>query len=191
MIQLELKFGLVRDFSQGTKAKQIINYHVQLMRRNLLSCGVSTIYNYLSIHFVIYPDIVSISESFKTLTYINVGTAVGSPVIFMEPQIGFFFQRRAELKPSCPRSSTYLSSLYSVKHSIMSKTLFITRQDVFAHTQTSAKKKNQNVTESTHCSRFPFFVRHCSASLYCHENIRLWPLPHSLFHMAWREPHTG
>lgn len=111
------------------------------MRRNLLSCGVSTIYNYLSIHFVIYPDIVSISESFKTLTYINVGTAVGSPVIFMEPQIGFFFQRRAELKPSCPRSSTYLSSLYSVKHSIMSKTLFITRQDVFAHTQTSAKKK--------------------------------------------------
>lgn len=96
MIQLELKFGLSQrllQHSQGTKAKQIINYHVQLMRRNLLSCGVSTIYNYLSIHLVIYPDIVSISGSFKILTYINVGTAVGSPVIFMETQIRDFFSK--------------------------------------------------------------------------------------------------
>lgn len=105
--------------SQGTKAKQIINYHVQLMRRNLLSCGISTICNYLSIHLVIYPDIASISESLKILTYINGGTAVGSPVIFMELQIRDFFSKGEQswsqvtqdlqlIHPRCTHSSILL-----------------------------------------------------------------------------------
>lgn len=61
------------------------------MSGNLLNCGILTIFNYLPIHSVIYPDIVTTSESFKILTYINVGTAVGSPVVFMQPQIRDFF----------------------------------------------------------------------------------------------------
>lgn len=73
------------------------------MRHNLLNCGTSTICNYLSIHLVIYPDIVSISESFKILTYINAGTAVGSPVIFMEPQIREFFLRESRVKAKLPK----------------------------------------------------------------------------------------
>lgn len=71
-------------------------------------------------------------------------------MIFMELQIRVFLKESTELKQSYPRSSTCLSSLYSLKHYIMSKTLFITRQNVFAHAQTSAK--NLNVTESTYCS---------------------------------------
>lgn len=63
------------------------------MSGNLLNCGILIIFNYLSIHLVIYPDIVTncYSESFKILTYINVGTTVDSPVIFMEPQLTDFF----------------------------------------------------------------------------------------------------
>lgn len=82
------------------------------MSGNLLNCDILTICNYLSIHLVIYPDIVTISKSFTILTYINVGTAVGSPVIFMEQQIrDFFLKESTELTLSYPRSSTYLSSL--------------------------------------------------------------------------------
>lgn len=159
------------------------------MSGNLLNCDILTICNYLSIHWVNYPDIATISEPFKILTNINVGSAVGSPVTFMEQQIDFFLKESTELKLSYPRSSAYLSSFYSLKHYIMSKTLFVTRQDIFAHTQTSAK--TQNVTESTYCSRFLFLFMHSSANLYYQENIRLWSLSQYLFHMAWGEPHTG
>lgn len=55
----------------------------------MLNHAILTIFHYLSI-LVVYPDIVTISESFKILTYINVGgTAGGSPVIFLEPQLTF------------------------------------------------------------------------------------------------------
>lgn len=45
------------------------------------------------------------------------------------------------MKQSYPRSSACLSSLYSLKHHIKSKTLFITRRDGFAHTQQVPKLK--------------------------------------------------
>lgn len=160
------------------------------MRCNLLSCGISTICNYLSIHLVISPDIASISESLKILTYINAGTAVGSPVIFMQPQIRdfffFFFLKESRVEAKLPKifNLFILAALTQEQNSIYHWT------GCFC-TYTNKCQKNQNVTESTHCSRFLFLIMLCSASLYCHEYRRLWLLPPSLFHMAWGEPHTG
>lgn len=160
------------------------------MRRNLLSCGVPAICNYLSIHLVIYPDIASISESLKILTYINGGTAVGSPVIFMELQIRDFFLKKSRVEAKLPK----IFNLFIL--AVLTQAFYYEQNSIYHWTgcfcpYTNKCQKNQNVTESTHCSRFLFLTMLCSASSYCHGNIRLWLLPPSLSHMAWGEPHTG
>lgn len=135
----------------------------QLKRVDWLNNSIFISFNCLSTHVVVNSDTVLIFESFKNLTYINVGGIVGNSqqywMIFLEPQLRFTKQEfRAKLSKTLK-----LPWLYSLKHYIMSKTLFITRQNVFAHTPRCAK--SHNVIE------YSFFLfMDFSANLYCAKN---------------------
>lgn len=154
-----------------------------LRSTNLLNHAILTTFHYLSI-LVVYPNIVTISESFKILTYINVGgTAGGSPVIFLEPQQIFAKQEhrvRAKLSKTFKLLifAVFAQALYYKQNSYSS----LDRMFLHIHKQVPTVKMSQ----STYCSSFFFLLMDCSANLYYAENTTQWSLSKDLFHQYGR-----